>query len=520
MFAGLLAPLGTIGKALPAAVEIGPAVAGVGEPVADKFLSAVALDDEGLGAPVPFLDNLAVGHAFSTREPVELNLVVLSLYGALDVREAAIFEAPPATLAAINAASARIYASHVLSLVEANLNTPEDDSAKRIRLMEQMLEPGRLLKTLETLKSEKTLRIPLGPTRDLGIKMTPEDDFGPDGPIWTDYVTKGKRFSFPRRPREDQWGNLNEEAEMNWYTAMDPRELVPGMLDNLREELAKYKKHDPFVEPYRLQLTGPKLVELELLRKECLRYTSRAKRYKTKAALILPVDLTGWKYIQGIPEAEIKEKLTQSGLASFKLVLYFITHVKRGGQWHIGKIPPQMELDVKFKWVLTVEKFRAGLASLYRVGRHEAQHLGQDALRIVKGLREDGGLPSENIREPGTWPSGTPKRQRGRGRKRIEHPRRDVEFYTRIADEVSYFLDTLTKKNPADRPQMIERWIKSREFFRRIKSNPGKWQKAVSEFYKGLRAEGVRVGADRVAARWLRRVGTGRQNSSRSRMAF
>ena len=140
-----------------------------------------------------------------------------------------------------------------------------------------------------------------------------------------------------------------------------------------------------------------------------------------------------------------------------------------------------------------------------RTARHETQHIGQYLLRELKDLDELGGLPPGEVRDPkwNEWGS-TPG-----SRYQRDHAFRDVEFQTRLADEVDVFTsvaeripghmrraamrvwmadpqegdeDTAEQINATldlDRSKQVER----RDFFRALKrSEFEKWKQAAKTF--------------------------------------
>jgi hypothetical protein len=149
--------------------------------------------------------------------------------------------------------------------------------------------------------------------------------------------------------------------------------------------------------------------------------------------------------------------------------------------------------------------------------QHELQHLGQDYLAILKGLHEDAGLPSKSLREKGVAPSGVPlvkvKDEKGKIKEvpitqvrktkkrdmRIDHPRRDVEFYTDLKEALEYFIRGLDSISIPKRKTHFEEYVGikgpgTNRFFKAWKStNKEKWQKAVKEFTKGLSDRGVSI---------------------------
>jgi hypothetical protein len=163
--------------------------------------------------------------------------------------------------------------------------------------------------------------------------------------------------------------------------------------------------------------------------------------------------------------------------------------------------------------------------------RHELIHLIQTAVKIAKNLKEEAGLPSKNIRQNTTKINNNlseNKEDKESKDKRPIHPLRDIEFYTRLADEINdfkvnknefpvplhedlakfwtglitadEFISIIKKycipKSYEDEDQSETNYIymsrivsfnKSKEFFEQLKNNqPLKYQKAVKEFMKAV----------------------------------
>lgn len=80
------------------------------------------------------------------------------------------------------------------------------------------------------------------------------------------------------------------------------------------------------------------------------------------------------------------------------------------------------------------------LDDITRTVRHETQHLIQGYINILHGLEERGGLPSFKYRDPEYNPHGAPRSSSlAFPGNRLEHELRDVEFYTRLSDEIHNF---------------------------------------------------------------------------------
>lgn len=207
---------------------------------------------------------------------------------------------------------------------------------------------------------------------------------------------------------------------------------------------------------------------------------------------------------------KVREQLGHSKYAEIQAILNFKGHTKRGGQWDESK--QQLEVDMpKDAW--TVKELEKSILSIIDTAEHECQHVGQTILQQLKGLKEEAGLPSKDIRNLVYTPNGYGRRRRK------DHALRDIEFYTRLTHEVGAFISVVSKvpfeyrrhalrlwtadPNPQDQ-EMIdqlnemlpirERNSMSRKFFKSLKRRePEKWEKAVKEFVSELNSRGFRL---------------------------
>jgi len=181
---------------------------------------------------------------------------------------------------------------------------------------------------------------------------------------------------------------------------------------------------------------------------------------------LIPIDFSDWKYIKEEEAEESAQKLK-----------HHLKNLSYKTSWRPGHIGLSLEVDkekVKAQtgqynpaywspeeWTVVIHpgeyslylfEMKRQLKEIARSARHELQHFSQDALRIVKGLSRDAGLPRGRIRSPGeVTPGGTPHSwsskswpmEKSDPGKRIKHELRDVEFMTRIADDVDTAMDSL-----------------------------------------------------------------------------
>ena len=260
---------------------------------------------------------------------------------------------------------------------------------------------------------------------------------------------------------------------------------------------------------------------LRQMRSYCLNFTNQPKEYTSTAKKVFPLNLTGWRYLR--PDEMHKLKGVR-GWDKVTCVLDFKGHNTRGGQWNVHL--KELQVDVAYAVPSAVEQIQEGVAKIQRTLGHEMRHVGQDALKEIKGLKDEAGLPSKNIRTPGFDPSGykllNNKPWYSSGQR--DHAVRDVEFYTRLSDEIDRFIRHIIRLRgwqPDFWKSEADMWVNGKfgealsgkeGFFYTLKvREPLKWKKAVGEFYKAVEpkisamspAQSKKAAAARVASRWM-----------------
>lgn len=158
--------------------------------------------------------------------------------------------------------------------------------------------------------------------------------------------------------------------------------------------------------------------------------------------------------------------------------------------------------------------FKQTLNKFNNTLRHELQHLFQSAKSIEKNIFESDyyGLPSKKIRNPEADAFGILKDKE----QKVEHSLRDIEFYTDLTDAVEtfksrynkwpnklrnivikLFVGEITKNDlikynltSQEEKYVLSMFYGTDHFFQQLKRlAPGKWQKAVKEFYKAINAD-------------------------------
>ena len=222
---------------------------------------------------------------------------------------AGLFEPPPRVLKAVTEWALGVYAGHVLAYVERVIDQPPDDSEKRLAQIQRLLKPGVLRTKIEKIKT--SIRIPIGDGFDLGIKVN--TDMGFIDPHYQIVVFRKKeRSKFLNYPDEESskyeedWSKYDEDYEDFHNSLRSIESTIETAEEHLRQGLANYKPTQ--LKRIRDRFDPKRLVELELLRREAKKYTSKSKSYKTSARTILPIDLSGWKYLDGISTSEVEQK--------------------------------------------------------------------------------------------------------------------------------------------------------------------------------------------------------------------
>jgi hypothetical protein len=234
------------------------------------------------------------------------------------------------------------------------------------------------------------------------------------------------------------------------------------------------------------------IVPLQLFEKECRKYSSRAKRYKTKAQKKFPIDLEGWRYLDALERGFEKVKPTKkfNTLAKWlkdeewdeiKVTFNFKPYTGSYASWFGLLKDMRVDLAEIDEW--TKESFDEALDDILQSLRHELQHVGQDILEDLLSL-EAAGTPALPLPVP---------------RARVPHPLKEEEFYPRVADEIDEFMGHIKHpifdmNDPKQLRELFDEWVIEGEFFEELRTkHPAKWRKAVKEFVKGLRARGIEI---------------------------
>jgi len=428
------------------------------------------------------------------------------------MKQAGVFEAPPAMLKTISEWVTEVYAGQVLADLEPRLEMEREREVvveRRKKEMEAAL--ASLERDIKKLREGKTVKYRMwerpssifGAPSYIGIRRIPRTYRDPSEPRVRQMTDNPLPHYLPMYEVGEGYKKLDFLVNYS----------VPGQTGTA-EEVADYvRRHIEHQMEYEddLDLSFKKdqeglsqsgMVELLLLQKECHKYTSTAKEYATQAYEFFPIDFTGWKYLKELKrhystsvfESTLKDKRWDK----IKVVLNFKPHKTSEGMWRPRSRTIRVDVQslsfVGRRYLekgTAVKSFRWALDEVLETLRHELQHVGQDIFTSIMGLEDEAGTPSKEL---------TRDIKPSKGRK--PHALRESEFYTRLLDEVDYFTRMLPKhplkkyKDPRkkDRREFFDNWVTGREFFQMLKQHePAKWRKAVKEFTKALSKRRIEI---------------------------
>lgn len=386
-------------------------------------------------------------------------------------RYAGQWEPPPALYRAIAKWAAEVYAGHILSLVEARMETWAARGRARRSLVTLALYQGQGPNDIRTLKLKKRVRFesPVGGT-DLVVEHLDIDH-------WRVGEGKGTRIDWDRRM-------LLDEA-LQVFAGWIAHQTAQAEVLNRRQQ--------------DLKVSASTIVEFHHLRQECLKHTREAKRRRNRVEGSTALDLTGWKYLQkGLTEEE-RTRVESFGPINLRLV-FRGTSVKFDGLWeYFGRRVTIVAPAGDVKSIPTVKLFRERLHNMLGTVWHETQHVGQYVFRSIRGMKDYGGLPSARLRDPEVQASG--RRQSSKvvspklsGRKRrLPHEQRDIEFYPNLGSDTLSLRKLLLGTTPLRRFDTFKAFVGERrtgDTSSRLKTlkavAPAKWQALVRLLYKAV----------------------------------
>lgn len=197
----------------------------------------------------------------------------------------------------------------------------------------------------------------------------------------------------------------------------------------------------------------------------------------------IPISLEGWKYY------DEKFKAAEEW-NDIKVIIFSKYEPEYVGKYTDTNNTIDIVLDTQW-FNPSFKNYEMLKKSIHRNIEHEVIHLGQYIFKHFKNL-ELGGIPSKYISDTEYTPEGAhilsenPK----------PHQLRDIEFYS-ILNDAKIELQRQLQQWPEDmHDNIFKRYvgiipsyqIKSvpRQFFEDLKTEPGKWQKAVKELYKTM----------------------------------
>lgn len=410
------------------------------------------------------------------------------------LKVASTFEAPPKFLKELQAFMLQKYAEHTLAMVNRRISllqsdqeaTSEKHMAQVKRDFQEVMTWVKDPRTREKAKRERQTKfIRVLPTGE-GIYLICEELIQDDGFIrfsagtkfwyqYTDSRGKPKGRLLPNKQGIETQGPFVFTQMRDMLGSAIGKFMVSSNFDR-----AAFPKSDD-------------IVNLVLLQKRLGKITTKAKEYKTKASQKFTVDVAGWKYITREEEASYNANPFE-----LTVVLNFKEHKNREGQWNAftKTLSSDMPKDAH-----TVRQFENNVFQLMGTTRHEAQHVGQDILAEIKGLHEDAGLPKNRSKEydAGGFNQNGPRQ---------DHALRDVEFHTRLQDEIDLAVESLKYVQKEDRRDMLHLWVgadpkkldhllkyttynkyllRVPEFFSKLKKEQhAKWRNAVKDYFSSV----------------------------------
>lgn len=344
------------------------------------------------------------------------------------------WEPPPALYRAVAKWAAQTYAEHVLGIVEAEIDrlTAPQRAAAAVERIRRDIEGAEA--AIRPLRRGKRVRFDGADGTDIVVERTADSD------LFHIHEARGTRFSLLT------WGKpvgLTEAVER-------VQQWLGGALAKAENKAQNLSWRDPRLGPSKKPL-APRLVTLNLIRTECLRYgATNGNQRRNKVEGKVDVDVSGWRYLTPEEQKRAPGLLLEHHFTEVKLTMFFAAqHDKWEGQWH--QLARHLQVDAPAGdsgRVSSVGTFRANMHRLLDTIWHEVQHVGQNLLKTIKSLPEVGGLPSKSIRNPEIAPSGVPLSVKPslslrRRDQRVPHHMRDVEFYTNLNDDIRMFIKNL-----------------------------------------------------------------------------
>ena len=247
-----------------------------------------------------------------------------------------------------------------------------------------------------------------------------------------------------------------------------------------------------------------RLLNLKLAEKLAVKQARGTKARNFRQVTMMEPDFKGWRYL---PEIERRTGSTPDELLGGTAERTYTAVIEEKkqrlhGTWNTRDFRLYFTLWFDPHDVVT---FKASSQDFHKLVVHEVAHLGQSYMTLLLDLSTSAGLPSRSLAEPGYSPNGIPTLSQGGEQE--EHALREVEFHTRLQDEVTSFLETAPRIPKSERREALRVWtgasprssitfrpdegmttvIRSTSFFDALKrSNRAKWRKAAAEFVKSV----------------------------------
>ena len=424
------------------------------------------------------------------------------------VKEAGLFEPPPAMVNEIGEWVRSIYAAHTwaMALEELALDKGEVPKGLLHKYFIKYIRNG--VKLIDNLSEQKIIFEGID-----GDDFTVTDTDVIDSSDHIVYIGSRQKVHILDRTNEwhnEAWADIFPTIVSQfkkWFKRQEsllielPIEKQRAFL-NMRPRVYSINEEELYADDVSSRkLLTPSQVEKLLLIRECKRYASVPKKYIDKAVAKFPVNLNGWKYAPELEGVVWREDVIgrnaniQYLTQPITVILNFKGHQNRTGVWvHLKK---QIEVDAP-RALMSVSGFNRNLNTIEETLIHELTHLGQDMLSSIKSMQmiktknHGVGLPSKKIRNTTHDPAG-----HSLSKKNLEHSLRDIEFYTNLGDAVKYFRDNLPFIPAREVKDAAEQFVgissgaivrmPINHSFQVLRDKaPKKWEKAVKVFWKEL----------------------------------
>jgi len=246
------------------------------------------------------------------------------------------------------------------------------------------------------------------------------------------------------------------------------------------------------------------MVNLQQGIKLCQQYATKPRAYKGKGTLKVPLDLTGWKYLEG-KEGIPRRKMIEKFYDPIKVQVNFKQQVNALGKWfstkgllmvNVPAEPAEAVIQDIISAQATVNLKKVLQKALHQIGLvliHELRHSAQSFLDLLHGEGPGkAGRPSPKLRND-------PEKDWDR-----DWELRDVEFQPMVGDLVLELTKRLKKTPPKYRKDVAKAFMGEKppaslkdlprymsfpgNYLPRLKKEaPDKWREAVSEIYQGVR---------------------------------